>query len=136
MAVAAEERTRCALCGAWIERPPAWEADSREVPDWWQPHECDPGLAAYSSAEHEERARCRVSIDSVSRRRVRLSDLVGVQEIGERLGVKVETVWQWKYRGLLPAVEATISGTPIWEWQRIEAWAIETGRLSRPPASQ
>jgi hypothetical protein len=132
VAVSAEERTRCALCGTYIDRRPDWYgvlSEAEELDDTYQDHVCDPGLAEFSSAEQEARARCRVSIDSVSRRKVRVSDLVGPQEIAERLGVKLATVHMWRYRDLLPAPLVVLSDVPVWEWPAIEAWAIATGRL-------
>lgn len=63
-------------------------------------------------------------------------DLVGSPEIAARLGVKLATVWQWGQRDLLPEPPWRISGRPLWEWGAIEAWAIDTGRLSSAPDGQ
>jgi hypothetical protein len=136
MAVAAEERTRCALCGKWIDRRPDWYgalSEQEVLDDTYQDHVCDPGMVVFSSAEQEARARCKLSVDSVSRRRVRVCDLVGPQEIAERLAVKVQTVRVWRWRDLMPAPQAVISGVPVWDWAEVERWAISTGRLSGPP---
>lgn len=54
---------------------------------------------------------------------------VGMIEIAERLGVRRQTVQQWRFRGLLPDPAWTISGDPAWDWAVIEHWARETGRL-------
>ena len=56
-------------------------------------------------------------------------DIVGLKEIAERLGVKQQTAAAWRYRGLLPPEEGTVSGAPAWTWATIEAWARTTGRL-------
>lgn len=56
-------------------------------------------------------------------------DLVGVAEIADRLGVRRQTVAQWKIRGLLPVTVADLACGPVWEWKVIETWAKATGRL-------
>jgi hypothetical protein len=56
-------------------------------------------------------------------------DIVGLKEIAERLGVKQQTAAAWRYRGLLPPEEGTVSGAPAWTWATIESWAKATGRL-------
>lgn len=56
-------------------------------------------------------------------------DIVGLKEIAERLGKKQQTAAAWRYRGLLPPEEGTVSGAPAWTWATIERWARETGRL-------
>src|SRR5690349_20262217 len=56
-------------------------------------------------------------------------DIVGLKEIAERLGKKPQTAAAWRYRGLLPPEEGTVSGAPAWTWATIERWARETGRL-------
>ncbi len=139
MAVAASERTRCALCGTWIDRRPDWYgpvSEAEALDDTYQDHVCDPGMVVFSSAEQEARARCKLSVDSVSLRRVRVCDLVGPQEIAERLAVKVQTVRVWRWRDLMPAPQAVISGVPVWDWAEVERWAIETGRYAKPQQQQ
>jgi hypothetical protein len=55
---------------------------------------------------------------------------VGGLEIADRLGVRRETVAQWKQRGLLPPPRWTVSGEDAWDWAMdIEPWAQETGRM-------
>ena len=56
-------------------------------------------------------------------------DIVGLKEIAERLGKKQQTAAAWRYRGLLPPEEGTVSGAPAWSWATIERWARATGRL-------
>lgn len=56
-------------------------------------------------------------------------DIVGLKEIAERLGRKQQTAAAWRYRGLLPPEEGTVSGAPAWSWSTIERWARETRRL-------
>jgi hypothetical protein len=54
---------------------------------------------------------------------------VGGLEIANRLGVRRETVAQWKQRGLLPAPRWTVSGEDAWDWALdIEPWALKTRR--------
>ena len=57
---------------------------------------------------------------------------VGMVEIAVRLGVKRETVEQWRARGRstrFPEAVWTVGGRPAWPWGDIERWARETGRL-------
>ena len=69
-------------------------------------------------------------------------DLVGIDEIGERLGVARGTVSMWILRGWpsgrrssakpvkAPRPVATISRRiPVFLWRDVERWARETGRL-------
>ena len=56
-------------------------------------------------------------------------EVVGEAEIAERLGVKRQTVNQWRFRGLLPEPLGTVSGFPAWDWRDIAKWAKTTGRL-------
>lgn len=58
------------------------------------------------------------------------ADPVGVREIAERLGVRQQTVAQWKYKGLMPDAPWVVSGYPCWPWDQIEQWARRTGRIS------
>jgi predicted DNA-binding transcriptional regulator AlpA len=58
-----------------------------------------------------------------------LQDIVGPQEVAERLGVQVNTVHIWKKRGILPRPARVISGVPLWSTGAIDAWALATGRL-------
>lgn len=55
--------------------------------------------------------------------------LVGIKETAELCGVQPGTAYQWRSQGQLPAPDWTVSGSPIWRRERIEAWARETGRL-------
>lgn len=57
------------------------------------------------------------------------ADPVGTVDIAKRLGVKPQTVAQWRYRDLLPEPRWVVSGQPCWQWSDIVAWARETGRL-------
>lgn len=54
---------------------------------------------------------------------------VGAAEIAERLGVRLRTVTQWKWRGLMPEPRMTVGINPLWDWGTVERWAKETGRL-------
>jgi predicted site-specific integrase-resolvase len=54
---------------------------------------------------------------------------VGLIEIAERLGVQRKTADMWRHRDLLPPARWQVGGRPAWNWDDIEAWAGETGRL-------
>jgi hypothetical protein len=59
-------------------------------------------------------------------------DIVGLNEIADRLGVERSTPDRWRYRGLLPEPRLIVSGTPLWDWDNdIEPWARRTGRWRR-----
>lgn len=60
-------------------------------------------------------------------------DVVDVAEIAHRLGVRRQTVHQWRHRDVLPDPDWPLDVGPVWLWDTIERWARETGRLrSRP----
>lgn len=58
-----------------------------------------------------------------------LSDIVGPQEVADRLAVQCNTVHQWRKRGLMPVPARIISGVPLWASAAIDSWALETGRI-------
>jgi hypothetical protein len=59
-----------------------------------------------------------------------LDEPVGLLEIADRLGVKLQSAQNWRTRGVLPPPRWTVSGHPAWSWRHdIEPWARETGRL-------
>jgi predicted DNA-binding transcriptional regulator AlpA len=64
-------------------------------------------------------------------RRLPASDLVGSQEIAERLGWKnPESVHNARRRDpTFPKPFAKLGAAIIWSWSDIEAWAQRTGRL-------
>lgn len=54
---------------------------------------------------------------------------VGAREIAERLGVRPDTVSQWRQRPVgFPEPRWTVSGFPAWEWEDVRRWAERTGR--------
>lgn len=57
-----------------------------------------------------------------------LDALVSYEEIAEMLGVKKATVWRWRSTGVIPEPDGTISGQPLWQRERVIAWAFETNR--------
>ena len=68
--------------------------------------------------------------DDVSTRvRVLVGDLVGPGEVAERLGVAPRTVHMWRWREVMPPPLVVLTGTALWSWPDIEAWAQATGRL-------
>lgn len=58
-------------------------------------------------------------------------DPVGASEIATRLGVKAQTIGQWRQRGLFPAPDFIVGGRPAWQWVRVAEWAARTGRLPK-----
>jgi hypothetical protein len=56
-------------------------------------------------------------------------DIVDMEEVARRLGVKKETVRMWRYRQLVPEPEWVFGDQPVWRWATIRKWARETGRL-------
>jgi hypothetical protein len=63
-------------------------------------------------------------------RAVKVSDLVGVAEIADRLGIAIVTVHRWRERPVdFPAPVQQLSAGLIWAWPDVERWAKNTGRL-------
>ena len=54
---------------------------------------------------------------------------LGREEIATMLQVRVGTVSQWITRGIFPAEDMRVSGSPLWWPATVESWAQETGRL-------
>lgn len=57
------------------------------------------------------------------------SEPVGAVEIAERLGVRRQTVDNWRQRGRFPDPEWTVGGRPAWRWSTIDNW--HRGRTAR-----
>ena len=56
--------------------------------------------------------------------------VVDAHSIADRLGVKPVTVRQWRRRGLgFPEPHVRLRCGPVWDWNVVETWARETGRL-------
>jgi len=56
-------------------------------------------------------------------------ELVGVEEIADRLDTRRATVQQWISREVIPPARWYISG-PVWDWEAdIMPWAIKTRRI-------
>jgi hypothetical protein len=63
---------------------------------------------------------------------VKVSDLVGVAEIAERLGVEPTTVHKWTQRyDDFPAGLVHLKGGTVWAWPDVAAWANRRGRGGR-----
>jgi predicted DNA-binding transcriptional regulator AlpA len=63
----------------------------------------------------------------------RKCDPVGAVEIAARLGVKRDTVDQWRQRSIgFPAPRWQVGGRPAWNWDDVEAWH----RARRPSIGQ
>lgn len=69
-----------------------------------------------------------------------MCDPVGAVEIAARLGVRRQTVDQWRIRRLFLEPRWTVGGRPAWDWPDVERWAQGTGhpgqRIGRPDRSQ
>lgn len=65
---------------------------------------------------------------------VPFADLVGRQEIAERIGVTVAGIDTWRRRyPTFPEPLLVLSGTPIWRWSTVAAWAHATPRRPGRP---
>ena len=59
-----------------------------------------------------------------------MDDLVGVREIAARLGVKRQSVHNWRERhDDFPAPLTEKLDQLVWEWPEVEEWLRKTGRL-------
>lgn len=55
---------------------------------------------------------------------------VGVNELAELLGIKLDTVRQWRMRGHLPPADfPRVNGRPAWKRANIVRWAIAQRRV-------
>ena len=76
-------------------------------------------------------------------RLVDVDDLVGVEELRRRLGLRYNTdVHRMRHRRLGPPfpehvkrVQAGPHGAYLWLWSEVEAWGRATGRYPPPPAA-
>lgn len=66
----------------------------------------------------------------MSEETITLVDPVGPIEIAAKLDVSKHTVYSWIQRDLFPPPASRISDRPVWEWETIRLWAVETGRFS------
>lgn len=58
-----------------------------------------------------------------------LPELVGISEISRRLGRPLPTVKMWRGDETLPEPDVELSCGPVWQWERIRRWAVDTGRM-------
>ncbi len=56
-----------------------------------------------------------------------------VSGVAERMGVKVDTVWKWRYRQVMPGEDGLVSGQPWWWPETLRVWAAQTGRTYTGP---
>jgi len=56
--------------------------------------------------------------------------ILGMAEVADLLGVKLRTVHQWRFRGVLPVPDFTVNDSPAWKMDTIQRWAKHTGRAS------
>jgi hypothetical protein len=61
----------------------------------------------------------------------RLMEPVGSIEIATFLGVKPDTIVQWRRRPQLgfPEPRWTVSGRPAWAWRDVSDWSVKSGRM-------
>lgn len=58
------------------------------------------------------------------------NDLVSVNEIAQRAGVKPDTVHKWRQRHSdFPSPFTTVGGVPVWVWPDVKTWID----IPRPP---
>lgn len=63
-------------------------------------------------------------------RNVKVTDLVGVHEVAERLDVAAPSVHVWRQRGVgFPEPAVRLAMGYVWAWPDVEAWARAHGRL-------
>ena len=59
------------------------------------------------------------------------NDIVDTTEAAHRLGVKPDTIHQWRQRHPnFPPPHQTLTIGPIWKWGTIRQWAKHTGRTN------
>jgi chromosome partitioning protein len=64
------------------------------------------------------------------RKVVKVNELVGHHEIATRVGVRENTIAQWRIRHAdFPAPVADLKMGPVWSWPDVEEWMERTGRL-------
>ena len=75
-------------------------------------------------------------------RKIDVENLVGAQEIADRLNVSRQVVHQWRERHAnFPAPVAQLGGAGkrsafhVWNWPDVERWARATGRYPVKPDS-
>ena len=71
-------------------------------------------------------------------RKVKVSDLVGAQEIADLLGVVRTQVYKWatRFEGTdhpFPKAVTHLNMGQVWNWPDVEAWARKTGRYPVKP---
>lgn len=70
-------------------------------------------------------AAAEVLADRPAPEREALLDVAGV---AARLGVRPATVAQWRFRGVAPAPDVELAGSPGWYVSTVDQWAAATGR--------
>lgn len=53
---------------------------------------------------------------------------MGMAEVAALMGVKLRTVHQWRFRGVLPSPDFIVNDGPAWKRLTILKWAEDTGR--------
>ncbi|MFF0467529.1 hypothetical protein ACFYPX_08920 [Micromonospora zamorensis] len=57
-----------------------------------------------------------------------LPPVVGLKEIVRMFGVKDNTPYQWRSKGILPKEDGEVSNNPVWKVTTIYAFAADTNR--------
>jgi hypothetical protein len=60
----------------------------------------------------------------------------GINEIASNLGLKVQTIRDYRQTGVLCPEDGRITGRPWWYAGTVRRWAIETGRMTREGVAQ
>jgi len=60
------------------------------------------------------------------------SDILGVGDVANLVGIDRTTVWSHLKRGTIPEPTWYVSGRPLWHRKTIVAWMISRKRRGRP----
>ncbi|MEH1014594.1 hypothetical protein V6U90_15970 [Micromonospora sp. CPCC 206060] len=70
----------------------------------------------------------QVSAQLVQSGPLELPPVVGLKELVRMFGVKDNTPYQWRSKGVLPKEDGEVSNNPVWKLTTIYAFAEETKR--------
>ena len=101
--------------------PPRWRVSRGPVWDW-------PEVAAWATTTGRlPPGDTGAELDRSSPRL--LPDIVGTDDFAARLGVQPATIRTWIRRGQIPPPRWRLAGRAMWNWEEVEAWAANSGRL-------
>lgn len=78
-------------------------------------------IGAAALADGEADALCRAVRDAQEAGTV--PAMLGAAEVATIMGVKTDTIRQWRARGKMPPPSVVLSGRPAWKRNVIERWA-------------